>query len=453
MLMSRSSLILAAVTLSLWSGLAEAQVTSRAPRGFRGIFGSRQPVDPSRARTELFFSLNATGGVDDNVGAGDTVGPPIVGANSGRGSTSQVDLSLDYRRSTEKRSLGLASWGNFLNYYGGTSLPSSRNGGVGVTGQTEVTRRTSIGGGARVNYLSQLPISLPLEIGQVADSVPPPAGLTGVFDRGSWATTLDGNAERRWTRRSSTTLNYSFNTTEFSDGLDGDLRSHRLSATHRRLFARASSVDASYEYGKTRVGLSDGGDQGRPRTEQRAHGGVTVSRRLSSTRTLDVSVHGGALYVDAEAGGNFVAYQLWTPFAQASVRAGVFGQWAIEANYERSTQSIPGFAQPETYITDTVVTSFGGVIGRRVDLVFSGSFATGDVGVDDRPSSYVTSGAAAQLRVSIIRNLAGVVGYSYYRYSFSDTLLPVGLPSEFDRNAIRVGLSLSLPIIGGDTRR
>jgi hypothetical protein len=164
-------------------------------------------------------------------------------------------------------------------------------------------------------------------------------------------------------------------------------------------------------------------------------------------------VHGGALYVDATAGGNFVSYQLWTPFAQASIRAGVFGQWAIETNYERTTQSIPGFSQPETSITDSVTTSFGGVIGRRFDVVFSGAFAAGDVGVAASSSEYTTGGATAQLRVKITRDLAGVVGYSYYRYSFSDTVLPAGLPSEFDRNALRVGLSLSLPIIGGDTRR
>ena len=167
---------------------------------------------------------------------------------------------------------------------------------------------------------------------------------------------------------------------------------------------------------------------------------------------MDISLHGGALYVDATAGGNNVGYQLWTPFAQASIRAGVFGQWAIETNYERGAQSIPGFSQPETYITDTVLASFGGVLNRRMDLVFSGSFATGDVGVDAGRSKYVTSGASAQLRVSIVRNLAGIVGYSYYRYKFDDTLLPVGLPSEFDRNAIRVGLTLSLPIIGGESR-
>jgi hypothetical protein len=452
MLMSRSSLLLAAVALATWSGVAEAQVTSRAPRGFRGIFGTRQPTDPSRPRSELFFALNATGGVDDNVGSGDTVGPPIIGANNGRGSTSQVDLSLDYNRGTATRSFGLASWGSFSNYYGGTSLPGSRGGGVGMTGRTEVTRRTSVGGGARLNYISQLPISQPLEVGAVADSIPASAGLTGLYDRGSWSTGLDGNVERRWTRRSSTQLSYAFVTTEFVDGSDGDLRSHRVLATHRRQFSRASSIDAGYEFGETRVGISDGGDPGRPQIQHRAHGGFSVSRRLSSTRTLDVSVHGGALYIDATAGGTNADYQLWTPFAQASIRAGVFGQWAIESNYERTTQSIPGFSRPETYITDSVTTSFGGVIGRRMDLVFSGAFAVGEVGVDASSSDYVTSSASAQFRVTIVRNLAGVIGYSYYRYKFTDTLLPVGLPPEFDRNALRVGLTFSLPIIGGERR-
>jgi hypothetical protein len=452
MLTFRSALVLASVALATWSGVAEAQVVGRAPRGFRGIFGTRQPADPSRPRQELFFVLNATGGIDDNVGAGETVGAPIISPENGRGSTSQVDLSLDYRRGTETRTFGLASWGSFSNYYGDTTLPGTRSGGIGLTGNTELTRRTSVGGGARVNYLSQLPISLPLEIGTEANTIPAAAGLTGLFDRGSWSTSLDANVDRRWTRRSSTQLNYSFLTTEFIEGSDGDLRSHRVQATHRRLFARASSFDLGYDFGETRVGISDGGDRGRPRTEHRAHGGFTVSRRLSSTRTLDVTVHGGALHVDAIAGGTNADYQLWTPYAQASVRTGVFGQWAIDTRYERSTQSIPGFSRPETYITDSVAASFGGVIGRRVDLVFTGSFATGDVGVEESRSKYNTSGASAQLRVSIVRNLAGVVGYSYYRYQFSDTLLPAGLPSEFDRNAVRVGLTFSLPIIGGDAR-
>lgn len=451
MLISRSALVLAAAVVVTCSSLAEAQITSRAPRGFRGIFGSRTPPDPTRPHSELLFSLNATGGVDDNVGGGESVGPPIVGSSNGRGSTSQVDLSLDFRRGTATKSFGLATWGSFSNYYGGTSLPDSRSGGIGLTGQTEVTRRLGVGGGARLNYRSQLPISGPLEVGEV-DGVPTPAGLTGLYDAGSWLVSLDGNAERRWTRRSSTRLNYTFATTEFIQGRDGDLRSHQLQATHRRLFSRAGSIDATYQFGETRIGLGDG-DNGRPRTEHRAHGGFTVSRRLSSTRSLDVSVHGGAMYVDATAGGTNADYQLWTPFAQASVRAGVFGQWALETAYERSTQTIPGFAQPETYITDTVSTSFGGVIGRRMDLVFSGSFATGDVGVEASRSEYVTSGAAAQFRVSIVRNLAAVLGYSYYRYRFTDTVLPVGLPSEFDRNAIRVGLTYTLPIYGGDNGR
>ena len=54
---------------------------------------------------------------------------------------------------------------------------------------------------------------------------------------------------------------------------------------------------------------------------------------------------------------------------------------------------------------------------------------------------------------SWVRNLAAVLGYSYYRYRFTDTVLPVGLPSEFDRNAIRVGLTYTLPIYGGDNGR
>jgi hypothetical protein len=430
---------------------AGAQVVTQAPRGFRGIFGGPNVTDPSRPRQDLLFTLNATAGRDDNAAAGDAVGPPVVGADplNGAGYTGEADLALRYTRASQDRSVDLSTWGSFATYRN-VDLADSRGAGVGISAQTSVSPRSHIGGSARFGYRSQLPLDRALA-NALPEAAPTPESITGVLDRGSLLTTLGATADRRWTRRTTTSVGYNYATTQFMDNEVGDMRDHRVVASYIRQFSRAGSLSGVYEYGNSRIGLGDN-DPGEPRTEHRVSGGFAHQRRIGTTRTADFNFQAGALRVDSIGGTSGIAYQSWVPYAEVGSHVTLTRVWSLDASYRRSAQSMAGFDVPETYVSDTINASVGRVIGSRVDLVVSGAYSTGAVPATEASTSeYVTAGAATQVRVAITRGLAAVVGYNYYRYEFNNTVLPTGLPSTFDRSAIRVGLSLSLPLYGGYT--
>jgi hypothetical protein len=51
------------------------------------------------------------------------------------------------------------------------------------------------------------------------------------------------------------------------------------------------------------------------------------------------------------------------------------------------------------------------------------------------------------LQAALSRNIAAFVQYFYYRYFYEETVLPIGLPSEFDRQGVRFGLSFWVPLL------
>ena len=52
------------------------------------------------------------------------------------------------------------------------------------------------------------------------------------------------------------------------------------------------------------------------------------------------------------------------------------------------------------------------------------------------------------MRRALTRNLAAYLEYLFYHYDFNEVVdRPAGLPQEFSRNGVRVGLNLWLPLI------
>ena len=55
---------------------------------------------------------------------------------------------------------------------------------------------------------------------------------------------------------------------------------------------------------------------------------------------------------------------------------------------------------------------------------------------------------SARVRRAFTRTLAGYVQYLFYHYNFDEAAdRPVGLPRTFNRNGVRVGLSMWLPVL------
>ena len=92
----------------------------------------------------------------------------------------------------------------------------------------------------------------------------------------------------------------------------------------------------------------------------------------------------------------------------------------------------------------------GGLLNPRTDLRFLGTFADGLTptasGVADDFRIY---GAGTQLRVALNGTMAATVAYYYYKHRYSNlSALPTGFPAEYDRNAVRFGLTVWVPLAG-----
>ena len=119
--------------------------------------------------------------------------------------------------------------------------------------------------------------------------------------------------------------------------------------------------------------------------------------------------------------------------------------WNARAQYRREAGYLEGFAQP--VFSDSANVAVGGLITRRLDLSLNANYITGTSAVRRNSARFDSYSASARLRRALHRSLAVYVEYLFYHYNFHEVAdRPFGLPREFSRNGVRVGLSLWLPL-------
>ena len=85
---------------------------------------------------------------------------------------------------------------------------------------------------------------------------------------------------------------------------------------------------------------------------------------------------------------------------------------------------------------------------RRVDLEVNANYITGTDGLGQGSARFSSYSGSARVRRAFTRTLAGYVQYLFYHYNFDEAAdRPVGLPRTFNRNGVRVGLSMWLPVL------
>lgn len=183
-------------------------------------------------------------------------------------------------------------------------------------------------------------------------------------------------------------------------------------------------------------------------------GGLDVEKGRSRGRSFRFSFTAGAGYSDAKYPSNPRLLRAWKPVGSASASMGLSGSWSLEGRYVREFSLMQGVAE-DVFTTDTVSLTAGGFLAGRTELqlgaVYSNWTTLLTTGMSDRIDIY---GASAQIRVPLTRNLAATTSYNYYFHRFSSPgALPVGFPAEYNRNAVRVGLSLWVPLSGTPAQR
>jgi hypothetical protein len=120
--------------------------------------------------------------------------------------------------------------------------------------------------------------------------------------------------------------------------------------------------------------------------------------------------------------------------------------WQTRAMYRRGMEYIPAFTEP--VFTDGVSANIDGMITRRLDLTVSAGYSDGESAFSRNASALKSYNGDVRLRYALNRTMAAYVQYLYYFYDFGgNTQLAPGMPTRLERNAVRAGFSLWLPVV------
>ena len=124
----------------------------------------------------------------------------------------------------------------------------------------------------------------------------------------------------------------------------------------------------------------------------------------------------------------------------------------VESEYRRDFSLFQGVTD-EVYATGTAYVRTGGMLTSRLHLMLGATYSNWQTpvasGVYDTMNIY---GATTQVRFLLSENVAATAGYYYYYHRYSNPgALPEGFPAEYDRNAVRFGFTVWVPLVGAST--
>jgi hypothetical protein len=418
------------------------------PAGFDQTRPSR---DGGPTRNQLALAANILGGYDDNVTAGLGSGTGTTPAAMASGGTGYMDASLKYFHGNSLRSVGIDSTGSLTAYPGYLDHPAP-GAFVNLSGRMPVGRNTTFGASQRVGYEPLFNVfspgasgtPLPPEIGQ---SVP----ATNLFERNSWSSNSSVALDRRWSREDSTSLAYAYRLQRFTENDFGNNTWHTVTANYWRALSRGFRAGPRYWYENGEY--IDSAEFARPTIQHRIEGAGEFESALSRRRHLRLALTAGAGYLESVSSTTREPFRSWMPVGTASLLVGLSPGWSLEGGYQRDLSLLQGVTD-EVYKTDTAFVSAGRLVTESTDVRVGATYSNWKTpiasGVYDNLNVY---GASLQVRVKLTATVAATAAYYYYQHRYSNpAALPEGFPAEYDRNAVRVGLTVWVPLAGTPQR-
>jgi opacity protein-like surface antigen len=124
----------------------------------------------------------------------------------------------------------------------------------------------------------------------------------------------------------------------------------------------------------------------------------------------------------------------------------IYRTWRALGIYRRGVGFDEGLRQPT--ISQSASARLVGLLSRRVKFSAGADYSFGTIGVNtDQGFEAVTANAGVTYALS--RRMAAFARYVYYSYSFDGLAGPLEptLPTALDRQGIRIGLTLSVPVL------
>jgi len=394
---------------------ASAQTTASRPR--------REPPQT------MMLTLSLAG-----AGAGDSEGmSPDAAALTGVHTDS--DAMLTYQRRVRRATLGVS--GRTVMRYdarAGAVTPMHHQGTVGF----------SMGGTQRQIRASQTMSYSPFfQFGAMPESAPSAlddaAVAHGDFANAGLSTytsTTDVAMNQSISRRSSLSLSYNLRRTTFGRAeLDQTTQMGAVTLSHR--LARYLSLRTGY-------GLRTANYQFGYGTPLRVHAldlGLDYSRALSISRRTTLSFSSGSVATKLADGTAFLMT------GDATLTRMIGRTWNARLAVKRDVHLLEGFAQP--VLSNSLSTSIGGALNRRMSVSSSIAVSSGTVGVVSATgSNYWNWTAGAGWRLTLSRRSTLDAQYFYYGHRFDNTvLLAPGLATQQIRQGLRVGVTWQTPVL------
>jgi hypothetical protein len=430
----------ATLVLGLFGGRVFAQEQgggggSRPPSRF--VFGSQPERPGNRDRVDL--NANLVGVYDDNV-LGDHLpgGDPRVGE---AGSYPMGSVNLSYLHNTRGMTLS-ASAGSGVRYtQQGGQTDRNHNAGVGVDfalGDRTRIRFDQSAAFATYYTLMGLPGGSLPEPGLAipGEELLLPGEEFGVSADGGWEHHTSAAFTRRIGRSDSLDARVGFGRTDFGGQ---ETRRRGAGITYRHTIGRQTALRAGYEY-QTGSGLTaESGVAGQPIVFHNIDFGLEYERSLTRSRNTSVSFSTGSAVITRDAERDF------TFLADARLLHHLGRDGTISLNYHRGLEYVGALAQ--LVASDGLVGTLTGVFSERMQASVSGSYSKAHLG--SRTGEPLTSySAVSQLQYAFSRRVAIDAQYIYYFYMFgADAARPPGVAPELNRQSVRGGISVWLPVL------
>jgi hypothetical protein len=424
-------------------GSANAQVIDRPPRSTQGLFGTVRPTAPNRPAQTLIVTFDALGGYEDSVSPDGRNGAPDPTAPAPGATSGTAAGMLTYQRESSTRGIEASGHGVVTAYRGVDVRPQ-----VGGRGHMRAFgrwfNRLNLAGWSELDYRPTF------MFGTFGPSIAPDTGTppvdptTGVTESESLNTTLGGSVAQEWTVRQRTNASHAYSRRRSYGWEALDIDDQRTVVGHSWAFVRNTSVMGAYTLSRQRAGNES--VEIMPLDTQTASLGFELRVPVSRTRRMTFSGDAGATRVDTLTAEGHAPIQYTTPSGGGSVRIDLGRTWSVSSDYRREVTMLGGVTG-QAFVTTTLTGWAGGQWGRSL-LSFTathtdGGQQQGDVG------SFRSLGAIAQMQYRMTRRVALVANYSYYEHDMRDvSAVPLGFPSTFERNAVRVGMTFWLPLYG-----
>jgi hypothetical protein len=414
-----------------------------SPRPYRGLFGGR-PADPGSRQSLTFMVSLAEGYNDDTSPRVSTIVDPTAGQASGLQTMLVANGAYAWRGT--KVQFG-ANGASAVAYYNDMSETRSLSHSLGIGFNAQLSQKTSLlvnqSAAYTPSYLYGLfPGDETVDPGDEVPAAPDYAVQT----RDSYFYNTSLGLSHNFTVRNRLSLSGDFNYTDYVRELDTqhDMQVAGFRGEFARNVKRNTVLTVGYRLRNGDVGIAF-----EPTTEQGIDIGFDHSRPLSATRRAFFGLRLGSttMEVPLSTVDSIAAQTGRRYFVDGQVSAGYqFSRgWQTRAMYRRAMEYIPTLTEP--VFTDGASVNVDGTINRRFDLTWSAGYSTGESAFTRDTSALKTYNGDVRLRYALNRTMAAYVQYMYYFYEFNNAQLAPGMASRLERNAVRAGFMLWLPVV------